>query len=121
MDIQPPVNQGSPSSMNYQSMGGQGGMPNGMGMDPMAHHSSHKKWYVVSAIILIVIAGALWYLYGGQAMPFGTENTAVETTPGTLSAGNTTADILSDLNQTLNDSADLDQAAASSASAVQGF
>ena len=105
--------------MNYQAMGGQGG---GMGMEPMDYHSSHKVWYIVGAIVLVVIAGALWYLYGGQAMPYGAQNTSMEqTVPGALSSGNTTADILSDLNQTLDDSADLDQAAASSAAAVQGF
>ncbi|MDO8742594.1 MAG: hypothetical protein Q7J45_03635 [bacterium] len=107
--------------MNYQAMNGQGGSPSGMGMDPMGQHSSHKTWYVVGAVVLIVIAGALWYLYGSQAMPSGTQNTAVEQTPGMLSPGNTTADILSDLSQTIDDSAGLDQAAASSAAAVQGF
>lgn len=118
----PPVNQDSPNNTNYQPMSGQGGMPNGMGMNPMDHHSSHKVWYVVGAVVLIVIAGALWYLYGNQAMPAPSQNTAAtEQTNDGLSAGNSTADILSDLNQTVNDSAGLDQAAASSAAAVQGF
>lgn len=122
MDIQPPVNQGSPSNMNYQAMSGQGGTPSGMGMDPMVQHSSHKTWYVVGAVVLIVIAGALWYLYGNQAMPAPAQNTAAtEQTNDGLSAGNTTADILSDLSQTVDDATGLDQAAASSATAVQGF
>ncbi len=122
MDYQPPVNQDAPNTMNYQPMGGQGRMPGGMGMDPMDHHSSHKVWYVVGAVVLIVIAGALWYLYGNQAMPAPSQNTAaIEQINDGLSAGNTTADILSDLNQTIDNATGLDQAAASSAAAVQGF
>lgn len=121
MDYQPPVNQGTPNNMNYQAMSGQGGgMPSGMGMNPMEHHSSHKVWYIVGAVVVILGAVALWYLYGSQATP-SDMGAATEQAADTLSVGNTAADILSDLNKTVNDTASLDQEAASSAAAVQGF
>lgn len=111
--------------MNYQTMSGQGSSPIGMSMDPMPPHSSHKVWYIIGAVVLVVILGVVSYLYyGTQSMPAGTQTpaTAIEKVQTTgLSAGDTTEEIMADLEKTLNDVNGLEQAAASSAAAVQSF
>lgn len=130
MDFQPPPspapssNQGVPNTMNYQPMSGQGGVPSGMGMDPMNQNSSHKVWYIIGAVALIVILWAVWYLYyGTPSIPSDTGNSAAieKVQPTPLSSGDTTNDIMADLGAVSNDTNGLEQSAASSAAAIQGF
>ena len=76
------------------------------------------KWYVIGA--LVIIALALWYVYGKQTpaaeLP---PSVATQTQDAPLTAGDTTADISADLNQTADTSAALDADAAAASQAIQ--
>ena len=79
---------------------------------------SSAKWYGIGA--LVIIAFALWYVYGRPTLSTDAPASAVEQaqTPE-LSAGDTVADISAGLQETPDTSAALDADAASAAAAIQ--
>lgn len=84
--------------------------------------SSMKMWYLVIAVVLIVLA--LWYSYGQSTSTTGTtgaQTSAEQAQIPALSAGNSTADIANDLAQTPDPSAALNADANATAKAVQGL
>ena len=78
-----------------------------------------KTWYIIG--ILVLIALALWFVFGTQKAVVPQTSALQEKQEASLTAGDTTADISADLNQTADTSAALDADAAASAQAVQGL
>lgn len=88
--------------------------------------SSHALGYLVGAVVIVVVAGALWYAYSTRTepaldteTPTATEQTQSAETQSPVS-GNSTADISADLDQ-IDSSSALDAEAAASADSVSGF
>ncbi len=77
-----------------------------------------KTWHIIG--IVVVVALALWYVFGQQAPAANTGDSALEQASA-LSSGNTTADIAADLAGTPDTSAALDADSSASAAAVQGL
>ncbi len=77
-----------------------------------------KTWHIIG--ILVVIALALWYVFGQQVPAVNTESSALEQTPA-LSSGDTTADIAADLAGAPDIFATLDADASASAAAAAGL
>ncbi len=85
--------------------------------------SSASMWYVVAAVVVVVLAIAYFIMKSPATSEVMTDSQALTEQTGTpaLTEGNTTADISIDLNQLTDSSVALDADAAASESALQGL
>lgn len=67
--------------------------------------SSGSIWKWIVIIVILIAAGLAWYIYFYKPAAAPAPESSLGELTGTISEGDTTADILNDLNQTPSDSA----------------